>query len=69
MYEREFIEWLRLNCSTTVGQRNGVWDIFWYLTEDMHPWDDTPKHIYTTDEIYNYWLEKIIKKYERKNKN
>jgi hypothetical protein len=62
MYEGQFIEWLRLNCTTTLQQRNGMWDMFWCITEDVNPWDDTPLHFYSTDEMYNYWLEKVKNK-------
>jgi hypothetical protein len=64
MYEGEFIEWLRLYCSTTFQQRNGLWDMFWCVTKDVNPWDNTPLHFFTTDELYNHW--KYIKNNEDK---
>ena len=62
MYEGEFIEWIRLYCSTSMQQRNGMWDMLWHLTEEEHPWDGKPRRFFSTDELYNHWKQTINKK-------
>ena len=40
--------------------------MFWCIKEDVNPWDDTPLHFYTTDELYNHWKYKILTKNDKK---
>lgn len=57
---KQFMEWLRLNCSTQLDTVDGLnVDIYWILVEDIHPWDDTSKDLYTDEQIYEYWETKI----------
>ena len=59
MYPKEFLEWIRLNCRTSVQVKKGLMDIFWYKIEDEHPWDGEPTHTYNTDELFEHWKDKM----------
>jgi len=58
MFPREFLEWIKYECDSVVGVKNGQTDVYWVLIKDKHPWDDESNIFYTLDELYEYWKRK-----------
>lgn len=63
MVDLEFVEWLRLNCTIKVDyrmfQQSNYW---WSLNADyIDSWDGEDVKRYTSEEIYQYYLNKVKK--------
>jgi hypothetical protein len=61
----EFGEYLIKYCATYHGLVNNVPTICWRKRDDADSWDGEPNKIYTTDQIYNQFLDY---KFDLKNK-
>jgi hypothetical protein len=53
---KEFISWLRENCSTDVFKKDGIYYTLWIINSEIDDWDGFSKKGYTDEEIYNRWL-------------
>jgi hypothetical protein len=55
----EFIEWAKSNCMT--GFKDMKDGMMWGLYDDLHPWDNVPRKWYSSEELYQYWLNNVKK--------